>query len=541
MNRPVLSAESSEDHIEEVLGRIRKGALNRGILVDLLSERHSVYQKRPSYQINRIKGYALASFKETGLPNSAINFVLDELQNGRNAYIVGAAARGLRGSKQPKAEYVSFLIQAVYNLKYHDDSFDLTVFKPEWPLKNPSSGRLEIFRTLRWLRGYAKGALPELRSFLNNTESYTLEIGEEIGRTIKEIEEDKRELDLSCCEIEGKSSSGISWFWKGIRNIRSIGNLEVQNETGRFDSLENFIDQKPTVVGFFYTRCINPNKCTLTVNKIGWLQQELSQIGLENQVNLLAFTYDPVYDTHEKMRAFGENRGLVFGPNTHVLRTSPEEFSVLSDFFQLGVNYLASTVNQHRLELFILNQNGAIETTYTRLQWEVKDVVSDLLKLVDSMSKRRWRSKILNTTQQTVFPILAGFFPKCPFCWAAYLSFFGISGLQQIPYSPWLLPLIFGIMLFNLVLLYKKAKIRNGLLPFAISLTGTLLVGGGYMQSNEPTSVVGICLIFIGAVLNSLSYKLWSKVNYSVQSILSMIKGFATFKNKKSKIEHNLQ
>lgn len=539
MIKHVLTKDSTEVEIGKLLDKVRNGELSKGLLVDILSERHSVYTERPSYQMNRIKGYALASFNEAGLSSSAINFVLDELQNGRDAYMVGAAARGLRGAKHPKAQYANYLIQAVHNLKYHDDSFDLTVFKPDWPLKNPSSGRLEIFQTLRWLRGYAKGALPELRSFLNNTKDFTSEIRKEIQKTIKQIEEDERDLELNCCEIEGKTYTGISWLWKRMLNVRSIGNLEVQNEDGQSQSLREVIDQKPTVVAFFYTRCMNPNKCTLTINKMGWLQKELTQIGFESKVNLLAFTYDPSFDTPTKMRVFGENRGLKFGQNAHVLRTRREEFSALSDFFQLGVNHVASTVNQHRIELFILNQNGRIETTYSRVQWEVEDVVSDLTKLINPSSKRRLISKISNTTQQVIFPIMVVFFPKCPFCWAAYLSVFGISGLQSIPYSPWLLPVIFGIMVFNLILLYRKAVVRNGLLPFWISLIGTIIVGVGYTLTHKSTSFLGIGLIFFGAVLNSLSFKHWSKVMCFVQSMLFKLKNKVLIKMWKSKNEHN--
>jgi len=539
MIKPRLTKDSTEEEIGKVLDRIRKCELSRNLLIEFLSERHKMYVERPSHQMNRIKGYTLASFLEVGLPDSAMNFVLDELQNGRNAYIVGAAARGLRGAKQPKAQYVSFLIQAIYNLKYHDDSFDLTVFKPKWPLQKPSAARLEILSTLQWLRGYAKGALPELRSFLNNLIDFTPEMRVEILKTIQAIEEDHRELDLSCCEVESKSTFNISWLWKGMRNIRNIGNLGVQNEDGLTQPLEDIIAQKPTVVAFFYTRCMNPNKCTLTINKIGWLQNELMERGLDHKVNLLAFTYDPNYDTPSKMRVFGENRGIKFDSNTHVLRTRSEEFDVISDFFQLGVNHVASTVNQHRLELFILNQHGGIETTYTRLQWEVENVVSDLVRLVESSSKRRWGTKILNTTQQVVFPVLVVFFPKCPFCWAAYLSVFGISGLQSIPFSPWLLPVIFGVMMFNLVLLYRKAAVRNGLFPFWISLTGTFLVVIGYTMANKATSFLGIGLIFIGAVLNSLSFNHWSKFAYFSDSFFRRFMGGFSLKSNKQKTVHN--
>ncbi|WP_298898183.1 SCO family protein [uncultured Psychroserpens sp.] len=462
----------------------------------------------------RIRGYALASFKETGTPDSAINFILDELQNGRNAYMVGGAARGLRGAKHPKAQYVSFLIQGVYNLKYHDDSFDLKVFKPKWPLKNPSSGRLEIFRTLKWLKGHAKAALPELKSFLNNTQDFSPDLHKEIQKTIDIIEEDKRELELSCCEVEGRSTTKISWLWKGMRNIRNIGNLEVQNENGQTLPLEDIINRKPTVVAFFYTRCMNPNKCTLTINKIGWLQKKLIQNGLDDKVNLLAFTYDPGYDTPTKMRVFGENRGIVFGSNVHVLRTRPEQFDILSDFFQLGVNHVSSTVNQHRLELFLLNHNGNIKITYKRLQWTVDSIFKDIEKLLKKSSRFKWINNLKNSILQTLFPVLLIFFPKCPVCWGVYLSAFGISSLQSIPYSPWLIPFIFIVILINLFIMYRKSKIRNGLIPFWISLTGgVLILIPGYLLSNEVISILGVFLILIGSLLNSLSFKHWSKIS----------------------------
>ena len=376
-NRFLFPANITEDELGAFLNEIRLGSFNKNYLVELLSERHHIYRGRTTYQIEGIRGYALASFNETGLPDSAINFILDELQNGRSAYMVAGAARGLRGSKWPKAEYAVFLIQAISNLRYHDDSLDLTVFKPSWPLKNPSSGKLEILKSLQWLQGYAKGIVPELKSFLKNSYDFSPDIHREIEKTIQIIEADKRELNLSCCQVSGKNTDS-SWLRRGKTNIRTIRNLKVQNENGKTKTLESFINQKPTIVAFFYTRCMNPNKCTLTINKMGWLQKELKKIGLQSQVNLWSFTYDPAYDTPTKMRDFGENRGLNFGPNAHMLRTTLEGFYKLSNFFQLGVNHAASTVNQHRLELFVLDQCGRINTTYIRLQWEIDDVIDDL-------------------------------------------------------------------------------------------------------------------------------------------------------------------
>ncbi|MEM8568154.1 MAG: SCO family protein [Bacteroidota bacterium] len=516
----VLSSDSSEEEVGKVIELVRIGKLSKNVLIDILSERHQVYQERPTYQMNRIKGYAMASFAEVGLPDSAQHFLLDELQNGRNAYMVAAAAHGIRGAKQPGSQYVPFLLQALDNMRYHDDSMSFDVFKPAWPLEKPTTAKRELFLTLKWLQGYAIGALPELKSFLKNTYDFDSQTREEIQSAIDAIESDSRKLNLSCCKIEGKEEYSFTWLWKGIKNIKSIEHLQVENQDGMCRSLESFINRKPTVIAFFYTRCMNPNKCTLTINKLGWLQKELLKFGLQGKVNLLAFTYDPSYDTPTKMHVFGENRGIYFGDNAHLLRTRQEDFKLLSIFFQLGVNHVSSSVNQHRLELFLLDQDGSIKTSYTRLQWEVEKVFGDIKSLLETPFRFEWISSILKSLQHVAFPVLLLFFPKCPVCWGVYLSAFGVSSLQSIPYSPWLIPWIMLAMVINLVILYRKLNERNGFIPFWISLVGGVLVlGPGYLYSNQFCSITGIIFITVGAFLNSLNHSEWSKLVHMYTSI----------------------
>lgn len=520
-----LGSDRSDQEIGNRIDLIRSGKLSKRLLVDLMSERHSVYKERPNFQSTRIKGYAMASFFDVGLPGSALKFVLDELQNGKNAYMVAAAARGLRGAKRPGSQYVNFLLQGLENIRYHDDSMSLEVFKPDWPLEYPTTAKREIFLTFQWLQGYAKGALPELTSFLKNSYDFDPGTKAEIQKTIDIIEKDNRKLNLSCCEIESEEENGFSGIWKSLRNIKSIGKLEVENQEGVCRPLDTFTNQNPTVVAFFYTRCMNANKCTLTINKLGWLQQDLIRYELQEKVNLLAFTYDPGYDTPGKMHVFGENRGVIFGPNVHMLRTKPEDFSLVSDFFNLGVNHVNSAVNQHRLELFLLDQRGNIKTSYTRLQWEVEKVSGDIKGLLARSSRFGWLSSLGSSFQQVCFPVLLAFFPKCPICWAVYMSAFGVSGLQSIPYSPWLIPWIVLAIAVNLVILYRKASVRNGLTPFWLSLAGGLFViVPGYMFSSPFGSILGITLLLMGALLNSLPHRQWSKWTHFVSSALKELK-----------------
>lgn len=540
-----LDRSCSENEVSDTIDRIRSGKLSKKLLTELLSERHPVYNERPSYQVNRIRGYAMASFKEVGLPNSSLNYVLEELQNGRTAYMVAAAARGLRGAKRPNPQFVSYLFQALQNMKYHDDSLDLSVFKPIWPLNNPSSARKEIFLTFQWLGGYAKGALPELEALLKNKIDFDASLNEIIQETIEIIREDDKELDFTCCEVDGKEEHNYSWLRKGLRNIATLDNLEVQNQEGSFKNLKEVINQKPTVVAFFYTRCMNPNKCTLTINKMGWLQKELVDRGLQEYVNLLAFTYDPEYDTPTKMLVFGQNRGVNFGADMQMLRTRPEDFYILSDFFKLGVNHVSSTVNQHRLELYLLNANGSIRSSYTRIQWDVESVLADITKLLRNSTQFGWLSSLFNSLQQILFPILLAIFPKCPVCWAVYLSAFGISGLQSIPYSPWLVPWIMLAMVVNLFVLFRKARSRNGLAPFWISLVGGgLVLGPGYLIPSELCAVIGVIFILLGAILNSLPFHNWIKLTRWSSSVLYKLKSYfhpVLFKNNATSNSHQIQ
>lgn len=527
-NKPIaLTGNSAEIEIGKVIDGVRQGVYSKDILIDLLSERHPVYNERPTHQTIRIKGYAMASFAEAGLPGAALNFVLDELQNGRNAYMVAAAARSLRGAKKPQPQFCSFLLQALENIRYHDDSMSLDIFKPSWPLTHPTTAKKEIFLTFQWLQGYAKGFLPELNALLKNTSGFDAETRTAIQKAITSIEADNRVLDISCCEIEGKSSTALSRLWKSAGNIRNIGKVEVENQHGITQPLEAIINQKPTVVVFFYTRCMNPNKCTLTINKLGWLQQMLLKHQLQEKVNLLAFTYDPAFDTAGRMQVFGENRGVVFTPNMHMLRTQPEDFPLLSAFFELGVNHVASTVNQHRLELFLLDRKGNLRTSYTRLQWETEKVFENIQRLLAPTSPISRLSPVISCFRQVVFPILIAIFPKCPVCWAAYLSAFGISGLQSIPYSPWLIPWIMGAIAVNLIILYRKARVRNGLIPFWISLAGgILIIGPGYLLFNKTASVSGVLLIVAGAILNSLSWRQWAGLHHFFSSRLTTLKKY---------------
>lgn len=102
--------------------------------------------------------------------------------------------------------------------------------------------------------------------------------------------------------------------------------------------------------------------------------------------------------------------------------------------------------------------------------------------------------------------VLLAFFPKCPLCWAAYMSMFGCVGLARLPYISWLLPVLFLVLFTHLYLLGRKAR-KNGYIPFAISLAGALIILAGRLcfPTERWVSLCGMGLIISGSLLNSFS------------------------------------
>src|SRR5687768_4482770 len=113
----ILNKDTPEDRIAELVDSIKASPDQRDMLVELLPEQHPIYLGRGTNQTIRMRGYILAAFEQVGLPEQAVPYVLDELQNGRDAYLVAAAAKALRGMQNPPSELIPFLFKAVNNIR----------------------------------------------------------------------------------------------------------------------------------------------------------------------------------------------------------------------------------------------------------------------------------------------------------------------------------------------------------------------------------------------------------------------------------------
>ncbi|MGI8640816.1 MAG: hypothetical protein ACR2MG_12835 [Pyrinomonadaceae bacterium] len=122
-------------------------------------------------------------------------------------------------------------------------------------------------------------------------------------------------------------------------------------------------------------------------------------------------------------------------------------------------------------------------------------------------------SQTKNTVQSVpsiLLSVLIAFFPKCPLCWAAYMSMLGSFGVSSISYTymRFLLPILIAFLVLHLFLLLKKVK-EKGYGPFLLSLTGAIIIicGRTFLSFSEPAFIAGIVLVVSGSLWNSFSVK----------------------------------
>lgn len=335
-------------------------------LAALLPERSAIYRGLSANTTDRIRGFILASFESAGLPQSALPFVLEELATGINPYTVAAAARALRGCAKIPDQTFALLVTAADRIAANDDSVQYEIIDPTAPTVQRTSALAEIIQTIG-------GAGPRARPLWATIETMAVrgDICPEAGAAIEQACLRLSANGESCCcapqapfARPGKSPSPAD-----------IDDIGLQDQSGQTVTFRDFFYGSPSVVTFFYTRCMNPEKCSLTVSKLAALQRRLAAEVLSGRINIGALTYDPVYDHPRRLQMYGLDRGFRFDDRNRFLRTLGP-FTPVRDKFDLGVGFGAATVNHHGVELLVLDAGGAPVREFRRVRWEEAEVVA---------------------------------------------------------------------------------------------------------------------------------------------------------------------
>ena len=318
-----------------------------------------------------------------------------------------------------------------------------------------------------------------------------------------------------CC-VPPRVLQGFQSWLRGLRRSpESIESALFEDQAGNQITFAEFFRGQPTVVVFFYTRCDKPQRCSLSIAKLACVQKLLAEKNLAERIHTAAITYDPAFDSPARLQSYGQSRGLRFDLGHRMLRAQCG-FDAVKNYFRLGVNFIQSLVNKHRVEVYVLDAQGSVAASFQRVQWDERRVADEAVALleeekeaVDFVAKKSPAPRIVRSagfvTFTSIVALLTAFFPKCPVCWLAYLSVFGLAGFQWLQFKPWLLPLLVCLMVLNLGALWWRGRSQKRMAGFYLCAGGSavILVLGMGLEVHLA-SRFGVLLNMIGAALSAL-------------------------------------
>jgi cytochrome oxidase Cu insertion factor (SCO1/SenC/PrrC family) len=363
--RAVRRAPSAAD-VAARIDALRRSPGAAGELTAMLAEQSPVFAGRGTTETERLRGYILASFEVAGLPADAVPYVLEELEIGRNPYAVAAAARALRGTTELPAEAPALLVDAIARLRDTDDVVSFEGFATV--SRGEVTALVELARTVAFHARRAKVALGELQTLVaNEGEAFSPTVRGELERAVDAV---ARADAAPCCGGHADTPSPAA-----SARRTTIEDLALENQDGVPLTFAEAFSGRPTALAFFYTRCMNPEKCSLTVTKLGRLARLVDEEALD--ANVGGITYDPAFDRPPRLKAYGVDRGVAFSPRCSLLRTVGP-FDPLQDAFKLGVGFGPVTVNRHRLDLVVLDGSFAVAQRFERRLWHEETVLEAL-------------------------------------------------------------------------------------------------------------------------------------------------------------------
>jgi len=508
----------SESEFARLIDTLAADPHRREELTDWLREDHPVYDQRGTATVVRMRGWILLALARAGITEKSLLFVLEELDNGIDPYLVAAAASALRSYQTPNAVFAPILMRALDQIRYRDDPVSFAGYGAYAVSGDQTSPVRELLKTLLWLGPLARSVLPDLEAIrAERSGGLAKKLLPELDQTVSVIAGENRRPHReteSCCALPDNLATKLLWPRGARLSADAIESTTFEDHEGAPVTFREFFRGHPSIVVFFYTRCDNPLKCSLTVTKLARVQKLLAEQGLADQISTAAITYDPEFDLAKRIRVYGQDRGVCLNLHHRMLRTTAG-FEALRTHFKLGVNFIESLVNRHRIEAYVLDCEGRIAARFERLRWDEQEVVDRAATVLNERDPAGApavkESAAARQVARTTVPLLGtiaslgvAFFPKCPICWAAYLSMFGVAGLNQIPYSPWLQPLLIALMLINLVSVWLRSWFTGRMLgSYLVTAGAVVILIAKIWPTWEKAVMWGVVLTFAGSVLSA--------------------------------------
>jgi len=219
--------------------------------------------------------------------------------------------------------------------------------------------------------GAVAEALPEAPTILDSKEAV-----EAKAQAAKKTQADKATQEKSSQEAPAAAP-----LTAASEREKLSTDFTMTDQDGQPFELKNMLG-KPTAATFIFTRCANPNMCPLQGIKMANLQKQIEKAGLSDKVNLLVFTFDPAYDTPERLKAWGKEQGIAL-TNAKLLRPDPREFGDFQYEYRFRAGATADGQITHKTDMMLIDHEGK-QAAFFAGMWDDAQVLAHVKELIDA-------------------------------------------------------------------------------------------------------------------------------------------------------------
>ena len=191
--------------------------------------------------------------------------------------------------------------------------------------------------------------------------------------------------DVVITEDTSPSSNGAAAETGQPKAGDEVPDYRLLNQDGKTISLHDY-KGKALLLTFIYTRCQDPNQCTLMSSNFAAIDQALQkQPELYQKTHLLSISFDPTYDTPKVLRSYGAAYTGKYADENFAhwefASGTADEVKGIAQFF--GLRYYQDTPSGeeqviHSLRTAVIGPDGKVVKVYRGNEWKPDELVKDL-------------------------------------------------------------------------------------------------------------------------------------------------------------------
>lgn len=201
----------------------------------------------------------------------------------------------------------------------------------------------------------------------------TLRAGQEISFTLVKT---SRAYEIVDVRVLGTVEIGDEWARLGEELVRTTEAppFELIDQDGGTVSSET-LRGRVLLVDFVFTQC--PGPCPIETRRQVRVQRLVPE-ALRDRVRFVSISLDPVNDTPEALRAYGESHGASFA-NWSFLGGAPETVDAVVRAHHVGKTRDENGVIEHLNVVFLVDPRGRILRRYMGMSDDAETIAGDLV------------------------------------------------------------------------------------------------------------------------------------------------------------------